>query len=104
MCAVYPDARNPFAFPKLAGERLPAHVVDEVWLMSSPTPDTFVDVTETFDRKLAALGRHVSQMPSDRQGIEGFLRNFLAANAAAGGLADGRLAEAFLRINTKEPG
>jgi LmbE family N-acetylglucosaminyl deacetylase len=31
ICAVYPDARNPFAFPELLGEGLDAHVVEEVW-------------------------------------------------------------------------
>jgi len=101
MCAVYPDARNPFAFPNLPGERLPAHVVDEVWMMGSPTPDTWVDVTDTFDRKVAALRRHVSQMDPSRD-VSGFLRTFLGANGAAGGLPDGRLAEAFLRLRTGE--
>ncbi len=101
MCAVYPDARNPFAFPHLVGERLPPHVVDEVWMMSSAMPDTFIDVTGTFERKVAALRRHVSQLDPDND-VTGFLRSFLAANAAAGGLPEGRLAEAFLRLRTGE--
>jgi LmbE family N-acetylglucosaminyl deacetylase len=101
MCAVYPDARNPFAFPDMSGEHLAAHVVDEVWIMGSSMPDTFVDVTDTFDRKLAALHHHVSQLDPDND-ISGFLRGFLAANAAAGELPEGRLAEAFLRLATSE--
>jgi LmbE family N-acetylglucosaminyl deacetylase len=104
MCAVYPDARNPFAFLNLMGDRLPPHVVDEVWLMSSPDSDTFIDVTETFDRKVAALRHHASQLAASRDEIGGFLRGFLAANAATGGLPEGRLAEAFLRVLTGEPG
>jgi LmbE family N-acetylglucosaminyl deacetylase len=60
--AVYPDARNPFAFLELAGEeRLPAWTVGEVWIAGSPAPDHYVDVTGTFPRKLAALRAHESQ-------------------------------------------
>jgi LmbE family N-acetylglucosaminyl deacetylase len=99
MCAVYPDARNPFAFPDLVD--LAPHVVDEVWIMSSPMPETFVDITDTFDRKVAALRHHVSQLDPDND-VSGFLRGFLAANAAAGDLPEGRLAEAFLRLVTGE--
>jgi LmbE family N-acetylglucosaminyl deacetylase len=101
LCAVYPDARNPFAFLDLPGEHEPAHVVNEVWIMSAPNPDTYVDVTDTFDRKVAALRRHVSQVDPDRDVAE-FLRGFLGANAKAGGLVEGRLAEAFLRLTTGE--
>ena len=102
LCAVYPDARNPFAFPELAAEGLAAWVVDEVWASGAPDEDVYVDVTETFDRKVAALSRHVSQV-SGFDGLEGFLRERLAATARAGGLPEGRLAEAFRRIPTGEP-
>jgi LmbE family N-acetylglucosaminyl deacetylase len=100
VCAVYPDARNPFAFPELAAEGLEAHTVTELWLTAAPEADTFVDVTDTFDRKLAALRRHVSQ-EVDRDGsLEARLRGFLAANAARAGMAEGRLAEGFRRVVT----
>src|SRR5205814_8227845 len=62
LCAVYPDARNPFAHPELAAEGLEAHAVAEVWMMAGPAPDQYVDVTDVFDRKVSALLRHVSQM------------------------------------------
>ena len=101
MCAVYPDARNPFTFPELAAEGLDAHVVDEVWAMGALTSDTYVDVTDTFDRKVEALRRHVSQTARIPD-LSGFLRSWLAANAAAGGLPEGRLAEVFRRIDTSE--
>jgi LmbE family N-acetylglucosaminyl deacetylase len=101
LCAVYPDARNPFAFPELAAEGLEAHIVDEVWLMASPEPDTYIDVTDTFDRKVAALRAHVSQT-GRMDDLAGFLRTWLEASAARGGLAAGRLAEAFRRLDTGE--
>jgi LmbE family N-acetylglucosaminyl deacetylase len=101
LCAVYPDARNPFAFPELAAEGLQAHMVDEVWMMAPPDPDTFVDVTEVLDRKVAALRAHVSQV-AGMDDLPGLLKAWMAATAAQGGLAPGRLAESFRRIDTSE--
>jgi LmbE family N-acetylglucosaminyl deacetylase len=101
MCAVYPDSRNPFSFPDLLVEGLAPHAVDEVWIMSSSMPNTYVDVTDTFDRKVAALLRHASQL-NPANDVATFIGEFLAANATAGGLPEGRLAEAFLRLSTGE--
>src|SRR5258708_4988613 len=56
--AVYPDARNPFAFPELAAEGLEPWIVREGWLSGSPQPTHFVDITDTFDRQVAALRAH----------------------------------------------
>jgi LmbE family N-acetylglucosaminyl deacetylase len=100
ICAVYPDARNPFAFPELAAAGLEAHVVEELWLMASPRSDTFVDVTDTFDKKLAALRSHVSQ-ETDRNGqLAEMIRGWLTLNAQSAGLPEGRLAESFFRMVT----
>jgi LmbE family N-acetylglucosaminyl deacetylase len=99
--AVYPDARNPFTFVELAAEGLEAHAVGEVWVMGGPSPDVFVDVTDQFPVKLAALRAHVSQ-ETDRGGqLETRMRGWMKATAAAGGLADGRLAEAYRRLDTR---
>ena len=92
--AVYPDARNPFAFPELADEGLDAWIVREVWISGSPQPAHFVDVTGTFDRKIAALRAHESQT-GHMSNLEEMLRGWLGMSAALGGLPDGRLAEAF---------
>jgi LmbE family N-acetylglucosaminyl deacetylase len=99
--AVYPDARNPFAFPELlAGEGLEPWTVREVWLAGVPTtPNHYVDITETFPRKIAALRAHVSQT-GHMEELEEFLRGRLARTAAQGGLPEGRLAEAFQVLNT----
>lgn len=90
--AVYPDARNPFAHPELAG--LPAWTVGEVWLAGSEAPNHWVDVTEHFDAKISAIRCHASQLP-DPDAVQGWLRPRLAAAASAAGLPPGRLAEAF---------
>ncbi|HBW20610.1 MAG: PIG-L deacetylase family protein [Streptosporangiaceae bacterium] len=98
--AVYPDARNPFAFPGLLSEDgLEAWTVREVWFSGSPTPNHYVDITDTFGRKLAALRAHVSQI-RDPDGLEDMLRGWLSRSAAQGGLPDGRLAEAFQVLQT----
>jgi LmbE family N-acetylglucosaminyl deacetylase len=98
--AVYPDSRNPFAFPELlTDEKLEPWTVREVWISGSPTPTTYVDITDTFHRKVAALRSHVSQI-SDPDALEGFLRGWLSRAATQGGLPDGRLAETFQVLQT----
>jgi LmbE family N-acetylglucosaminyl deacetylase len=99
LCAVYPDARNPRAFPEQLAAGLEPHTVSEVWLMAHPEPDLRVDVTETFDRKVAALRAHESQT-GHRDGLEEMLRSWLLAGAEAAGWTDGRLAESFKRVST----
>jgi LmbE family N-acetylglucosaminyl deacetylase len=98
LAAVYPDARNPFAFPELGAEGLEAHVVREIWLMAHPAADHWVDVTPVFDRKLEALLCHVSQHP-DPAGLPDRLRAWMGDTARAAGFADGALAEGFFTID-----
>ncbi len=98
--AVYPDSRNPFAFPELlAEESLEPWTVREVWISGGLTPNHYVDVTVTFARKIAALRSHASQI-SDPDELERRLRGWLASTAAAAGLPDGSLAEAFQVLET----
>lgn len=98
--AVYPDARNPFAFPELLGdEGLEPWIVREVWLSASPAPDHYVDVTGTFGRKVAALRAHVSQT-GHMTNLEDMLRGWLTYAAQRAGLPEGHLAEAFQVLNT----
>ncbi|MDA8073486.1 MAG: PIG-L family deacetylase [Actinomycetota bacterium] len=99
VCAVYPDARNPFAHPELLAAGLEPHIVPELWLMAGREPNHYVDVTDTAERKLAALRCHASQLP-EVEAVETRVRGWLAATAAAGGLPEGRLAEAFQVVHT----
>ncbi|WP_438490187.1 PIG-L deacetylase family protein [Streptomyces sp. S186] len=103
LAALYPDARNPRAYPELLSEGLRPCVVPEIWVMTSPRPDTWVDVTDVFDRKLAALRAHTSQT-AHRTDLADGIRSRLRGQATAGGLADGRLAEAFQVIRTEQAG
>jgi LmbE family N-acetylglucosaminyl deacetylase len=95
--SIYPDARNPFAHPTLLNdEGLEAWTVGEVWVMGAPDPDHFIDVTDAFDQKVAALRAHESQT-AHMEDLPGFLRTWLSTTAATAGLPEGRLAEAFKR-------
>ena len=98
--AVYPDARNPFAFPELlADEGLEPWKAREVWVSAAPGPDHYVDVTDTFHRKVAALRAHESQT-GHMDNLEDMLRGWLAHNAERAGLPAGHLAEAFQVLDT----
>jgi LmbE family N-acetylglucosaminyl deacetylase len=98
--AVYPDARNPFAFPELlADEGLEAWTVSEVWLGASPRADHAVDVTETVTQKFMALKSHASQV-SHHPDLEKFVTGWMTMTAQRFGLPEGRLAEAFHVVHT----
>lgn len=95
--AIYPDARNPFAHPALlADEGLDAWTIHDVWVMGGPDPNTFVDVTDHVDDKLAALRAHESQT-AHMDDLDERIRGWMSAAAERAGLPTGRLAEAFLR-------
>ena len=92
--AVYPFARNPFAFPELLeDEGLEPWIVGEVWLIGDERPDLAIDVTDTVDRKLAALREHASQL-TDPGALAERIHEWLSATAAEFGLEEGTLAEA----------
>jgi len=98
-CAIYPDARNEFAFPELSVEGLKPWVVREVWYQQGPSPDHAVDVTDVFDIKVAALRAHASQI--NHIDLAGVLRQRLTQSALAAGLPEGRLAETFTVLRTE---
>lgn len=100
MCAVYPDARNPWAHPELAAEGFEAHTVSEVWVTSGGDgADHYVDITDTFDRKIAALRAHESQTAHMTE-LEDMLGKWGGAQAKAAGFERGRLAEGYVVLDT----
>jgi LmbE family N-acetylglucosaminyl deacetylase len=94
---VNPAASTRLWDPTLIDEGLEPWDIAEIWLTSFGQGAELVDVTETFDDKLAALRCHVSQLgdwdPAPR------MREMLAERGAEGGV---ELAEAFniLRLRT----
>jgi LmbE family N-acetylglucosaminyl deacetylase len=99
MAAVYPDSRNPHAHPSLLLEGLQPHAVREVWITGLDPLDLFVDVTDVFDQRIAALAAHASQV-AWIEDLEGFLRSRAADMTALHGLPEGRLTEGFRRVST----
>jgi LmbE family N-acetylglucosaminyl deacetylase len=99
IAAVYPDARNPHAHPSLLREGLPPHSVPEVWIAGLEPIDLFVDITDVFDKKVAALSSHASQVAWIAD-IPGFLRGWSSELTTRHGLPEGRLTEGFTRVIT----
>ena len=100
ICAVYPDARNPFAHPVLfQDEGLVDWAVPEVWVFGTPTPNHYVDATEHFDRKIEALRAHASQT-AHMDDLADRVRGWMTMQAAEAGMPEGRLAEAFMVVDT----
>ncbi|HLN17259.1 MAG TPA: PIG-L deacetylase family protein [Acidimicrobiales bacterium] len=100
VCAVYPDSRNPFAHPELLeAEGLEPHTVGALWMMAGPTSNLAVDTTARFERKVAALQQHRSQV-GEGEWIDKRLREWGELTAAAAGLPDGSIAESFRAVAT----
>lgn len=97
--AVYPDARNPFAFTDLKEAGFEPWRVKEIWVMGHAQPDHWVDITETFALKVKVLQAHASQTAHNKE-LENMLREWGMRNAGLGGFADGVIAEAFRIVNT----
>jgi Uncharacterized proteins, LmbE homologs len=101
LCAVYPDARNPFAHPELlAEEGLEAWAVPEVWMTGSTETDHWVDITERSSSSWPRCGRTRARPGTWVPGLEKMLREWNGGNAAAAGLPRGRLAEAYQVAST----
>ncbi len=60
--AIFPYARDHLAYPDLLAEGLEPHKVEEIWFWASEDINHRCDVTDTFDRKMAALHCHESQI------------------------------------------
>ena len=100
MCAVYPDARNPFAFGGQPASDLDDWAVAEVWIPNGPEATDAVDISSTVDRKLRALLCHHSQH-QDPAGLEVRMREWWSSAAEANGLPAGTSCEVFRVIDTR---
>lgn len=89
--AVYPLARDPLAFPEQVRAGLAPHHVRQVWLGASTAATVVVDITASFERKIAARLAHVSQTPNPAQLPE----DWRARAARIGAPAGVALAETF---------
>jgi LmbE family N-acetylglucosaminyl deacetylase len=59
--AVFPGARDRLAFPELTAEGLQPHKVREILCWGTEDPNHFVDISNTFRKKMMAIACHQSQ-------------------------------------------
>jgi LmbE family N-acetylglucosaminyl deacetylase len=63
--AVFPAAGSGLYFPELLQEEgLKPHKVEQVYVAGAQHPNTVVNVTKFLEHKIAALKKHVSQIPN----------------------------------------
>jgi LmbE family N-acetylglucosaminyl deacetylase len=96
--AVFPYSRDHLSFPELLDEGLEPHKVREMWFWASDDVNLRLDITATFDIKLAALGCHQSQVGDIPPEMRNHLRDWARM------MADGEkfeLAEAFHRLEVR---
>ena len=95
MDAIYPYSRKRLAYPDLIHNGLEPHIVKEILFWNTNQPDYYLDITDTYDLKIAALKCHNSQFGyPDRDWLE-LLRKRHREIAFE---RDSRLYEAFRRI------
>lgn len=82
--AAFPSAGTRLIFTDLLEEGLEPHNVKRVYLHGAEKPDTWVDISETLDAKIAALKRHVSQ--TDTHDAEQWIREWAKEEGQAKGL------------------
>jgi LmbE family N-acetylglucosaminyl deacetylase len=95
--SAFPTSHLPTFFPHHIEEGIDPHVTRHMLLFGSDQPDTFIDIGETFDRKIEALEMHVSQEAA----FHGALRERMRHRAETAGQQSGQyeLAESFLLVD-----
>ena len=93
--AVFPYARDVWAYPDLIEEGFEPHSVKEIWFWASEDINHRSDITDTFDLKLKALRCHKSQI---KESFSEEMEKWLCERAKS--MAEGekfKLAEGFHR-------
>lgn len=93
--AVFPLARDHMSFPELLEEDLQPHKVTSVLLTNFDKPNFYVDISDYFDRKMAALDANPSQFSDEHR------RMVTEYAEKDGALANCRYAEGFVRIDIR---
>ena len=63
--ALYPAVKKGSFYPELLEQGLEPHVVEQVYLVLSDTPDTWVDIADVLEAKIELICLHASQFPPD---------------------------------------
>ena len=93
--AAFPAAGSAFFFPDLlVKEGLEPHSVKEVWMSVTAQPNTILDVTEYWEKKIRALKEHKSQIGNPEE----FEKRMRTRRAADSSEEAPRFEERFRRI------
>lgn len=99
--SVYPFARNIRSFPELLDEGLEPHVVEELLMVNFAKANYFVDISDTIDKKIAAISCHKSQF----RDVRNFGEKIKEMCKLTGQKAKPKVkfAEGFIRITLRQP-
>ena len=93
--AIFPLARDHMSFPELFADGYKPHKIKTVLLINFDASNFLVDISTTFETKIAALKAHASQVPDLEE-----TRSRMTSWAAEVGKPKGyKLAESFIRID-----
>ena len=96
LAAVFPAARDHMTFPELLEAGFEPHKVAEVWIMSHPEPDLWIDVSDHIDTSAKALMQHATQLAGrTEEDTNKSMREWRRKSAFGKGM---QYAEAFKRI------
>ncbi len=93
--ATFPSSETRPIFPELLDEGYEPHKVSQLWVTLSIEPTHYVDITDTFDKKLASLRAHESQLGSGEDAENGALKFITERNAQSGARVGVEYAEFF---------
>lgn len=75
--AIFPGVGNPMFYPELMDvEGLEPWNVKELWLSLTGTPNTIIDVSSYWERKISAILAHESQIPDKEQLIQRMMSRY----------------------------
>lgn len=95
--AVFPFCRDLLHYPEHIAEGLQPHIVADIYLTGSESPNVWVDTVDTVDKKIAALRCHESQI-KDPDGMAERVRQMAASIGSAQNMA---FAEAFHHVQLR---
>lgn len=98
--AVFPSAGSRPIFADLLAEGLEPHNVKRLYIHGSENPDTWVDIGETLETKIAALKKHVSQ--EDTHGVDEWMHKWAEEEGREKGLKYAEAYQVMILVDEKE--
>ena len=95
--AVFPLARDRLTFPELHEQGFEPHKTPTLLMVNFNESNFHVDITDSFDNKIAMLSQHTSQF-GDITGLSGWVRTMAETQGKSAGY---ELAEGFVRIDIR---